>query len=134
MLVIEFGMPQATLLRAQIRLYAAQSVVISVLAVVVALARDVAKLYGLAAFSVPLKVIAVPLVMLRLLRRTNQGIASSRALGVASMVLLAVGVAAFGFFASARFGLGSPVLPAAALAVAIVLVPPVGFEPTPYGF
>lgn len=134
MLVIEFGMPQATLLRAQIRLYAAQSVVISVLAVVVALARDVAKLYGLAAFSVPLKVIAVPLVMLRLLRRTNQGIASSRALGVASMVLLAVGVAAFGFFASAKFGLGNPVLPAAALAVAIVLVPPVGFEPTPYGF
>ncbi|MGH3594135.1 MAG: hydrogenase, partial [Pseudonocardiaceae bacterium] len=75
MLVIEFGMLQATLLRAQIRLYAAQSVVISVLAVVVAFARDVPELYGLAAFSVLLKVVAVPLVMFRLLRRTNQEIA-----------------------------------------------------------
>jgi hydrogenase-4 component E len=122
MLVIEFGMLQATLLRAQIRLYAAQSVVISVLAVVVAFARDVPELYGLAAFSVLLKVVAVPLVMLRLLRRTNHEIASSRALGVASMVLLAVGVAAFGFFASARFGLGGPVLPAAALAVSVAII------------
>jgi hydrogenase-4 component E len=122
MLVIEFGMLQATLLRAQIRLYAAQSVVISVLAVVVAFARDVPELYGLAAFSVLLKVVAVPLVMLRLLRRTNQEIASSRALGVASMVLLAIAVAAFGFFSSARFQLGSPALPAAALAVAVAIV------------
>lgn len=122
MLVIEFGMLQATLLRAQVRLYAAQSVVISVLAVIVAFARDVPELYGLAAFSVLLKVVAVPLVMLRLLRRTNQEIAGSRALGVASMVLLAVAVAAFGFFASARFQLGSPVLPAATLAVAVAII------------
>jgi len=122
MLVIEFGMLQATLLRAQIRLYAAQSVVISALAIVVAFARDVPELYGLAAFSVLLKVVAVPLVMFRLLRRTNQEIAGSRALGVASMVLLAVVVAAFGFFASARFQLGSPVLPAAALAVAVAII------------
>ncbi|MGH3539136.1 MAG: hydrogenase, partial [Pseudonocardiaceae bacterium] len=72
--------------------------------------------------SVLLKVVAVPLVMFRLLRRTNQEIAGSRALGVASMVLLAVAVAAFGFFASARFQLGSPVLPAAALAVAVAVI------------
>jgi len=122
MLVIEFGMLQATLLRAQIRLYAAQSVVISVLAVVVAFARHVPELYGLAAFSMALKVVAVPLVMLRLLRRTNQEIAGSRALGGASMVLLAVAVAAFGFFASARFRLVSPVLPATALAVAVAII------------
>ncbi|HEX6402501.1 MAG TPA: hydrogenase [Pseudonocardiaceae bacterium] len=122
MLVIEFGMLQATLLRAQVRLYAAQSVVISVLAVVVAFARSVPELYGLAALSVLLKVVAVPLVMLRLLRRTNQEIATSRALGVASMVLLAVAVAAFGFFASASFGLASPLLPAATLAVAVAIV------------
>ena len=122
MLVIEFGMLQATLLRAQVRLYAAQSLVIAVLAAVVAFARGVPELYALAALSVLLKVVTVPLVMLRLLRRTNQEIATSRALGVASMVLLAVAVAAFGFFASARFGLASPVLPAATLAVAIAIV------------
>jgi hydrogenase-4 component E len=122
MLVIEFGMLQATLLRSQVRLYAAQSVVICILAVVVAFFRGVPELYGLAAFSLLLKVIAVPLVMLALLRRTNQEIATSRALGVASMVLLAVGVAAFGFFASARFGLSSPVLPATTLAVAVAIV------------
>lgn len=122
MLVIEFGMLQATLLRAQVRLYAAQSVVISILAIVVAFARGVPELYVLASLSVLLKVVAVPLVMLRLLRRTNQEIAASRALGVASMVLLAVAVAAFGFFASARFGLASPVLPAATLAVAVAII------------
>lgn len=122
MLVIEFGMLQATLLRAQVRLYAAQSLVIAILAAVVAFARGVPELYALAALSVLLKVVAVPLVMLRLLRSTNQEIATSRALGVASMVLLAVAVAAFGFFASARFGLASPVLPAATLAVAIAIV------------
>ncbi|MBV8995737.1 MAG: hydrogenase [Pseudonocardiales bacterium] len=122
MLVIEFGMLQATLLRAQVRLYAAQSVVISILAVVVAFARSVPELYGLAALSVLLKAVAVPQVMLRLLRSINQEIATSRALGVASMVLLAVAVAAFGFFASARFGLASPVLPAATLAVAVAIV------------
>lgn len=122
MLVIEFGMLQATLLRAQVRLYAAQSAVISVLAAVVAFARNVPELYGLAVLSVLLKVIAVPLVMVRLLRRTDQEIAASRALGVASMVLLAVAVAAFGFFASARFVLASPVLPAATLAVAVAII------------
>jgi len=122
MLVIEFGMLQATLLRAQVRLYAAQSLVIAALAAVVAFARGVPELYALAALSALLKVVAVPLVMLRLLRSTNQEIATSRALGVASMVLLAVAVAAFGFFASARFGLASPVLPAATLAVAIAIV------------
>ena len=122
MLVIEFGMLQATLLRAQIRLYAAQSVVISVLAAVVAFARDIPELYALALLSLLLKVVAVPLVMLRLLRSTDPEIAGSRAFGVASMVLLAVGVAGFGFFASARFGLGSPVLPATALAVAVAIV------------
>ena len=43
MLVIEFGMLQATLVRNQIRLYAAQSVVISVLAVVVAIGLERAR-------------------------------------------------------------------------------------------
>ena len=33
-----------------------------------------------------------------------------------------MGVAAFGFFASARFGLSSPVLPATTLAVAVAIV------------
>jgi hydrogenase-4 component E len=122
MLVIEFGMLQATLLRAQVRLYAAQSLVISVLAAVVAFSRGVPELYGLAAFSFLLKVVAVPVVTLRLLRRTDPEIANSRAFGVANMVLVAVAVSAFGFFASARFQLGSPVLPAAALSVAVAIV------------
>jgi hydrogenase-4 component E len=56
------------------------------------------------------------------LRRTDPEIASSRAFGVASMILLAVAVAAFGFFASSRLRLGSPVLPAASLSVAMAIV------------
>ena len=121
MLVIEFGMLQATLPRNQLRLYVAQSVVFSVLVVVVAVARGVPELLGLAAFSVALKVVTVPLVMRRLLRRTDSEIGGSRAFGVATMVLLAVAVAAFGFFASGRFGLGSAVLPGTALAVAVAI-------------
>jgi hydrogenase-4 component E len=122
MLVIEFGMLQATLVRNQIRLYATQSVVISVLAVVVAVGRGVPDLLALAAFSVALKVVAVPLVMVRLLRRTDPEIASSRAFGVATMVLVAIVVGVFGFFVTGRFDLGSPVLPGTALAAAMAIV------------
>ncbi len=123
-LLVEFGMLRAALLSAQVRLYAVQSLLLSVLTVIVAASRHVPELYVLAALSFGLKVIVVPAVITRLLRNADAEIAGSGALGVASEVLLALAVAAFGFFATGALAISSVVLPKTALAtsVAVVLV------------
>jgi hydrogenase-4 component E len=115
-------MLRAGLLRAQLRLYAAQSLLLSVLAVVVAASRDVPELYVLAGLSFVLKVLIVPAVVIRLLRDSSAEIAGSGALGVASEVLLALGVGAFGFFATGSMHLRSEVLPGTALSLAVAVV------------
>ena len=129
-LLAEFGMFRQALLRDQVRLYAAQSALISVLAVVVAAVRHLPELYALAALSFALKVVIVPVVLRRLLRglgARGEGpgwtdIAGSGSLGLASTVLLAIAVAAFGVFSIAALGLHSPVLPGTALAISVAVV------------
>jgi hydrogenase-4 component E len=129
-LLVEFGMFRQALLRDQVRLYAAQSALISVLAVVVAAARHLPDLYALAGLSFALKVVIVPVVLRRLLRglgARGEGpgwtdIAGSGSLGLASTVLLAIAVAAFGVFSMAALGLHSPVLPGTALAISVAVV------------
>jgi len=123
-LLVEFLMLRAALLRAQIRLYALQSLAVAVLAGVVATGREIPELYVLAGVSVALKVIIVPLVMLHLLRETGTEIAGSGALGVASEVIVSIVVAGFGIFAVGALDLQSAVLPitALSLSVAVVLV------------
>jgi hydrogenase-4 component E len=121
-LLLEFGMLRQAMRSDQLRLYAAQSAAISVLAVIVAAARGLPDLYGLAFSSAAIKVIAVPLVVRRLLRGTDDAIAGSGALGVASSVLVAIVVAAFGFFVVGTLPIRSPVLPVTALAIAFAVV------------
>jgi hydrogenase-4 component E len=121
-LLLEFGMLRQALLRDQVRLYAAQSAAISVLAVIVAAARGLPDLYALAFCSAAIKVVAVPLVVRRLLRDTGDEIAGSGWLSVASTVLVAIVVAAFGFFAVGRLPVRGPVLPVTALAIAFAVV------------
>jgi hydrogenase-4 component E len=123
-LLLEFGMLRQTLLRDQIRLYALQSLLVTVLAVIVAVARGIPELYGVAAASLVLKVILIPGAVLWLLRTDKAAIAGSARLGIASEVLLAIAVAVFGFFVTGSFDFHSAVLPetAFALAVAIFLV------------
>ena len=128
-LLAEFGMLRQALLRDHIRLYMAQSALIAVLAVVVAAARHIPDLYVLAALTVALKVIVIPLLLRRLLRETDPvdahggvNIAGSGGLGVASTVLLAIAVAAFGFFAASRLGIRSNAAPITALSVSIAVV------------
>jgi hydrogenase-4 component E len=121
-LLLEFGMLRQALLRDQVRLYAAQSAAISVLAVIVAAARGLPDLYALAFCSAAIKVVAVPLVLRRLLRDTGDEIAGSGRLSVASSVLVAIVVAAFGFFAVGRLPVHGPVLPVTALAIAFAVV------------
>lgn len=121
-LLLEFGMFRQALLRDQIRLYAAQSAAVSVLAVIVAAARHVPELYVLAALSAALKVVIVPLVMRRTLRGAGEEIAGSGALGLATTVLLAIAVGAFGFFAVGTLGIAGVTLPLTALGLAMAVV------------
>jgi hydrogenase-4 component E len=121
-LLLEFGMLRASLLRAQVRLYAGQSLAVSLLAAVVAFGHRVPELYVLAGLSLALKVVVVPLLVLRLLRDADVEIAGSGALGVASEVLISIVVAAFGFFAVGVLGIHSDVLPTAALSLSVAVV------------
>jgi hydrogenase-4 component E len=129
-LLAEFGMFRQALLRDQVRLYAAQSVLLAALAVVVAATRHLPELYVLAGLSFGLKVVIVPVILRRMLRGIGAAggdprwgdIAGSHALSIASTVLVAIGVAAFGFFIVAALGLSSPVLPATALSVSVAVI------------
>jgi hydrogenase-4 component E len=126
MLLLEFGMLRQALVRDQVRLYAAQSALISVLAVVIAADRDLPELYALAALSAGLKVLAVPLVLRRLLGspavEETRGVAGSYTLSPASAVLASIVLAAFGFFSFGSLGIHSAEAPATALAVAGAMV------------
>jgi hydrogenase-4 component E len=121
-LLTEFAMLRAPLLRSQIRLYALQSFVVTVLAVIVAATRHIDELYVLAALSLILKVIAVPVVVLRQLREANVDLAGSTSLKVPTMVLIAMGVSIFGFFAVGTVDIQSRALPTPALGIAVAVV------------
>ncbi len=121
-LLLEFMMLRAALLRAQVRLYAAQSLAVSVLAAVVAGGRGVPELYVLAVLSFALKAVAVPTVILRLMRDADTEIAGSGALGVASEIILSIAVAAVGFFVVGGLNIHSAVLPSAALSLSVAVV------------
>lgn len=121
-LLLEFLMLRSALLRDQIRLYAAQSVAVSVLAVVVAAGRGVPELYALAAISLALKAVIVPIFILRLMRDANAEIAGSGAIGVSSEVIVSIVVAAFGIFAVGALEIHSDVLPSTALSVSVAVV------------
>jgi hydrogenase-4 component E len=135
MLLIEFGMLRQALARDQLRLYMAQSALISVLAVVIAADRNLPDLYVLAVLSAALKVVAVPLVLRRLLGRAAPdqeepgGVAGSHTLSPASAVLAGIVLAAIGFFCfgamqihGAVGGPGGNTAPATALAIAGAMV------------
>jgi hydrogenase-4 component E len=121
-LLTEFAMLRAPLLRSQVRLYAFQSLVVTVLAIVVAADRHINALYILALLSFVLKVILVPGLVLRLLRDADTDLAGSSVLGVASMILIAIAVSAFGFFAVGSLKVHSVALPTSALAIAAAVV------------
>jgi hydrogenase-4 component E len=126
MLLLEFGMLRQALVRDQVRLYAVQSALISVLAVVIAADRGLPDLYALAALSAALKVVAVPLVLRRLLgapaSAETPGVAGSYTLNPATAVLACIGLAAFGFFCFGNLGIHSAEAPALALAIAAAMV------------
>jgi hydrogenase-4 component E len=121
-LLFEFMMLRSALLRAQVRLYAAQSLTVSVLAAVVAAGKSVPELYVLAVLSFALKAVIVPTLILRLMRDASTEIAGSGALAVPSEIIVSIVVAAFGFFAVGSMGIDSSVLPSAALSLSFAVV------------
>lgn len=131
MLLLEFGMLRQALVRDQIRLYMAQSALISVLAIVIAADRNLPDLYALAGLSFALKVVAVPLVLRRLLGRPGgngsdeeepAGVAGSYTLSPASAVLAGIVLAAIGFFCFGAYHIHGSAAPATALAIAGAMV------------
>jgi hydrogenase-4 membrane subunit HyfE len=139
MLLIEFGMLRQALGRDQVRLYMAQSALISVLAVVIAADRNLPDLYVLAALSAALKVVAVPLMLRRVLGWTGGegrdeeepvGVAGSHTLSPASAVLAGIVLAAIGFFCFGAMQIhgmaggpgGKSTAPATALSIAGAMV------------
>jgi hydrogenase-4 component E len=120
-------MLRQALARDQVRLYAVQSALISVLAIVIAADRNLPDLYALAGLSAALKVVAVPLVLRRLLgtivdEEEALGVAGSQTLSPASAVLAGIVLAAFGFFCFGSLGIRGPAAPATALAIAGAMV------------
>ena len=117
-LLSEFAMLRAPLLRSQVRLYAFQSLVVSGLAA----SKHIDELYVLAGLSLILKVVMVPGLVLRLLRDADTDLAGSSVVGTASAILIAIVVAAFGFFAIGSLHVSSVSLPTSALAIACAVV------------
>lgn len=121
-LLSEFAMLRAPLLRSQVRLYAFQSLAVAALAVDVAATHHIPELYALAAISFILKVILVPRAVLHLLGSSDLDLAGSHRLGVATMILLAIAVSIFGFFVVGSLNISSSALPTPALGVAAAVV------------
>jgi hydrogenase-4 component E len=123
-LLSEFAMLRSSLSRSQVRLYAFQSFCVSVLAGLVAATRHIGELYGLMGLSLVLKVIIVPVIILRLVREVRVEVTAAHRLGVATMVLGAIVLSVFGMFVVRRLPVHSRSLPvlALALAVAVILV------------
>lgn len=121
-LLTEFAMLRAPFLRSQVRLYAFQSLAVSVLAVVVAATGHHGDVYALAGLSFALKVVLIPVVMMRLLPETDVDLTGSHLLSVASMTLIALGVTIFGFFTVGSLHVHSALLPSSTLAVAVAVV------------
>jgi hydrogenase-4 component E len=121
-LLTEFAMLRAPLLRSQVRLYAFQSIVVSALAAIVAGARGIEELYVLAALSLALKAIAVPIVVLRLMREARVELAGRGRVGLPAAFFLAIAVSIFGFFGVGTLSVQSEALPTPALGVAMAVV------------
>jgi hydrogenase-4 component E len=121
-LLTEFAMLRAQLMRSQVRIYAFQSFVVCILAVVVAATRHVDALYSLAALSFVLKVIVVPAIVTRLVAHVDEYLARNPRFGVATMVLIAIGASAVGFFTIGALDLPPTALPATALAISVAVI------------
>ncbi len=121
-LLSAFAMFRAQLLRSQVRLYAGQSVLVGILTGFLAATHHIAELYAFGAISIILKVVIVPSVIIRFLDRSETNLSSSTSMGIASMTLIAIGVAVVGLFTMDSIHFESTALPTTALAISVATV------------
>jgi hydrogenase-4 component E len=121
-LLTEFAMLRAPLVRSQVRLYAFQSLAVTGLAILVAATHHIGELYVLAALSFALKVVVVPAIVLRLLRDTGTDLVGSHRLSVATMVMVAIVVSVFGLVVVESIPIRAYSLPTAALGLAMAVI------------
>lgn len=117
-----FVMFRAQLIRSQVRLYAGQSALVAILTGFLATTHHIVELYAFGAISIVLKVVVVPKVITRFVDRAETNLSSSASLGVASMTLIAIGVAVIGLFTMDSIHFESTALPSAALAISVATV------------
>jgi hydrogenase-4 component E len=122
MLLAEFAMLRAPFARSQVRLYAFQSLMVSGLALVVALHTGEVGLYVLAGLSFCIKVVLVPAVLGRLLAGAPRDLAGSNRFGVATMVLVSIVAAVVGSFVTQSIPVTHHPLPASALGIATAAI------------
>lgn len=121
----EFAMLRAQLVRSQIRIYVVQSLLVAALAGVVAAERGIEGLWVTVVLTVALKVFLFPALLFRMLGDRRVDLVASHRLGVATMVLVALALAAFGFLVGDSLPVvrGAPLPPSAlGLGVAAILV------------
>lgn len=121
-LLSEFAMLRAALSRSQVRLYAIQSLVVAGLAAYAGAERHVVGLWAVAIVSLLLKVILIPAILLRLLRDAQLELVPSHRLGVASMVLIGLGLALLGLFLAGHLAIPSRILPTETLGIALAAI------------
>ena len=121
-LLVEFAMLRANLLRSQVRLYAVQSLIASLLAAFLGAVHQEVELFILAGLSIALKTIIVPLVILRLVRQSDTTVTGGGILKPAGAALIALGLAAFSFFAVGRSGLRLDGLSPTVLGSAVAII------------
>ena len=121
-LLTEYAMLRAPFSRSQIRLYRFQSLAVSTLAVFAAATEHIDSLYVLAGMSFVLKVVIIPGIVLRLIRGARVDLPPSSRLGVATMILLALVLSAFGFFVVDGLRVHSRSLPTSALGLAMAVI------------
>lgn len=121
-LLAAFAMLRAQLLGSQMRLYAAQSTLVALLAAAIGAEKHLVVMFVLAVLSFLLKAVLVPALMRRFLRDADIDLAHSARVRAASGALIALGVAAVGLFAIRNLTIAGAALPTAALAVSLAVV------------
>ncbi|MGH9303476.1 MAG: hydrogenase [Acidimicrobiales bacterium] len=127
-LLSEFAMLRSALPRTQVRLYAFQSLCVTGLAIDLAVSGGVPEAYAVAGISFLIKVVVIPLIVLRLLVDVEVEVAGSERLKVATMTFAGIVLAGFGLVVARQIRLPVSGWPAAspgvslAMATAAVLV------------
>ncbi|MCL4434646.1 MAG: hydrogenase [Actinobacteria bacterium] len=102
-LVTEFLMLRAHLLRSQVRLYMVQSFLVAAVALVTGIEQGNSGLYVVSVLSFIIKVVIVPMVILRLMSVDSADLSQSAIMKLPSMLYIALVTAACGFFIGVSF-------------------------------